>query len=226
VDALLILSLCGAAHLEHARLFLQHRIPLFIDKPFTNSLSDALEIQRLSQEYQTLVWHASGMRFSDDVLALKNRLSVVGQVQGLVSHGPGWLHEGNPGLLHYGIHSIEQAYSLMGPGCLQVSCQSTPLGDTVTGLWGDGRQVTVRTLRTGSTAYGLLTFHSRGILHTPTSTRNSYRNLCQLIAQGFITGTPPVPLEESVEVIRFILAARQSSLSGGQPVSLKDLPHS
>src|SRR5205823_1398283 len=48
VDAVLIESQEGAAHLGRARPFLEAGVPLFIDKPFANSVHDAREIARLA----------------------------------------------------------------------------------------------------------------------------------------------------------------------------------
>src|SRR5262245_48433562 len=42
IDAVLILSLCGAAHLERVRPFLTAGIPAYVDKPFACNLGDAL----------------------------------------------------------------------------------------------------------------------------------------------------------------------------------------
>lgn len=221
VDGVLILSVCGTAHRQPAELILNAGVPVFIDKPLACSVEDAQAIATTAARRGMVAWSASGMRFSDEVLRLKERQREHGPILGLASHGPGWLHDGNPGLLHYGIHTVEQAYALLGAGCRTVNCISTTSGDTITAQWSDGRVLTVRTLRAGSTVYGLLTFHERGILHTPTSTRNSYRNLCREIVKSFASGVAPVPIDESVEVIRFITASARSAALGGQTVSLQ-----
>ncbi|MCA9079596.1 MAG: Gfo/Idh/MocA family oxidoreductase [Planctomycetaceae bacterium] len=224
VDAILILSLCGAAHLNHARLFLEHQIPCFIDKPFATTWHDAATMMQLSADHQTLLWHASALRYSDDLTALRARTPQLGDCLGCVSFGPAWHASGNPGLLHYGIHATELLYALLGPGCQQVTMTSTENVDVVTGIWNDGRIGTLRGLRHGCTVYGVTLFTERATVPQWISTRNAYRNLCRQIVGSFQHRQAPVPPQETLEVIRFLLAAHESSRCGGVPVDLASVP--
>src|SRR5262245_35705702 len=107
VDGVLILSLCGAAHLERARPFLEAGVPTFVDKPFTCSLVHTLELLRLARTSGTPLAYGSGLRFSEDVAELRSVLERVGVVQGIQSCGPAKRSPMNPGLFHYGIHAVE-----------------------------------------------------------------------------------------------------------------------
>ena len=220
VDAVLILSVCGAAHRARVLPFLQRQIPVYVDKPFANTWSDAEVMVQTAAELNTLLWNASAMRFTDDIAELRNRKPQLGPLFGCTSFGPAWHVEGNPGLLHYGIHVVEQLYALLGPGCQRVSTMSTATCDVVTGIWHDGRIGTVRGQRQGSTVYGLTVFTERATIPQWTSTRNAYRNLCRKIVEGFTTGVAPVPPAETLEVLQFILAANESARCGGIPVEL------
>ena len=220
VDAVLILSVCGTAHRARVLPFLQQRIPVFVDKPFANTWNDAATMVQTAAGQNTLLWNASAMRFTDDIANLRARRPHLGTIVGCSSFGPAWHVEGNPGLLHYGIHVVEQLYALLGPGCQRVSTMSTATCDVVTGIWNDGRIGTVRGQRQGSTVYGLTVFTERATIPQWTSTRNAYRNLCRKIVEGFTTGVAPVPPAEPLEVLQFILAANESTRCGGIPVEL------
>ncbi len=220
IDAVLITSLCGAAHLNRARMFLEAGVPTFIDKPFTTNWADAQALVDLSIQYKTLLWHASAMRFTQEIAELQTSLQRIGPLHGVLSFGPAWHGVGNPGLLHYGIHAAEQLFALMGPGCVGLSTLSTSETDVITGQWRDHRIGTLRGGRRGHTAYGVTLFAEQGVLHCLVSTQFAYRNLCQAISDAFTTGHAPVPLTETLEVMQFLLAANASAEQAGAPVEL------
>ncbi|MCB9952451.1 MAG: Gfo/Idh/MocA family oxidoreductase [Planctomycetaceae bacterium] len=223
VDAVLINSLCGAAHLKSARPFLEAGVPTFVDKPFANSWEDALALVELARKHHAFLWHASALRYTQEMQTLQSRLEKIGPLHGAVSYGPAWHADGNPGLLHYGIHSTEQLFALMGPGCVSVVNMSTAQSDAVVGTWKDGRQGVVRGGRCGHTAYGILAFTEHGVLNELVSTKYAYRNLCQAIADAFQSKQAPVELDETLEVIRFLLAANESAKRDGSPVLLEEI---
>lgn len=220
VDAVLILSLCGAAHLGRVRPFLEAGVPAYVDKPFACSIADADAIIDLAESTGTLLLHGSALRFSSDVLSLKSQLAAGRRLLGLVSFGPAKRDPGNPGLLHYGIHALEVLYALMGPGCEMVAATYTDGADIVTGRWRDGRVATLRGSRRGATAYGVLAFCDDAVLHRPVSTYDSYTNCCRSMVAAFEQRRPLVPYDEIREVTRFALTALQSEQQHGAPIAL------
>ena len=223
VDAVLVLSVCGAVHRERVEPFLRAGLPAYVDKPFACTLADAEAIFGLAAENNVAVWSSSAMRFSQELLDFAAKTSLYGAVQGALSYGPAKLADGNPGLFHYGIHPVEMLFTLMGPGCEQVRCDWTEGAETVTGHWADGRLGTVRGTRTGATYYGAVAFCDNSVVTIPASARYGYRNLCREIVRAFETGQPPVPPEQTLEIVRFVLAAEQSRQSAGQSVRLADV---
>lgn len=221
IDAVLILSLCGSAHLQRVRPFLEGGVPAFVDKPFACSLEDAEGIVGLARRTGTLLLHASALRFSSSLTALRAQRERAGALLGLISYGPAKRDPFNPGLLHYGIHAAEVLYSLMGTGCESVACTWSEGAEVVTGRWSDGRLASLRGSRYGGTAYGIVAFCEQGVLAQPISTYDAYTNCCREIVQAFVAGRPLVPYEEILEVTRFALAALASEESGGIPVPLR-----
>lgn len=223
IDAVLILSICGAAHLERVTPFLRAGIPAFVDKPFACSLDDAQAMFRIARESGVSLWSSSGMRFASEILEFQQRSGLYGELHGVLSYGPAKRATGNPGLLHYGIHATEMLCTLMGPGCQSVTTQHVAGADVVCGEWADGRLATLRGLRVGSTAYGFTAFCQHGVIPQPTSARYSYRNLCANIVNTLQTGQPPVTPEQTFEVISFALAALDSEQAGGAKIPLRQL---
>lgn len=219
IDGVLILSLCGDCHLERARPFLEAGIPTFVDKPFACSVSHAREIIKVARRTQATLLNSSALRFSQEAqLTETHRL---GRTNGAFTYGPAWRATGNPGLFHYGIHSVELLFHLLGNGCETVSTTWSEGAEVVTGIWADGRIGTVRGNRTGATSYGFAAYCDRGVITETVSTRFAYRNLCREIVRTFESGNPSVPNESSLNVVQFVQASLESERSGGRPVSLQ-----
>lgn len=223
IDAVLVLSICGSAHLERVAPFLTAGIPAFVDKPFACSLEDAVEMARLARQHQTLLFTSSSLRFSEDIFAFEKRRPLLGKLHGATVWGPAKRHPGNPGLFHYGIHAVETLFTLMGPGCERVSASWSEGAEVVTGHWSDGRLGTIRGIREGCTSYGATAYCDTGVFTMPVSSRYAYRNLCREIVKAFETGRPPVPIETSLEIVRFIVAALESEHRDGAPVALPEI---
>lgn len=220
IDAVLILSLCGSAHLERVRPFLEAGVPAFVDKPFACSIEDADGMVELAERTGTLLLHASALRFSSSVAKLRVQRERAGALRGLISYGPAKRNPFNPGLLHYGIHAIEVLYALMGTGCASVACTHSDGADVVTGSWSDGRIATLRGSRAGATAYGVVAFCEQAVIPQTISTYDAYTNCCREIVSAFVDGRPLAPYEEIREVTRFALTALASEQSGGVPLPL------
>lgn len=223
IDAALVLSLCGSAHLERARPFLEAGIPTFVDKPFTCSVRDAEEIVALAGRQGTMMFNSSALPFAEEIEAFRARAGQFGPLHGAVAYGPAHRGTGNPGLFHYGIHAVSILYSVMGPGCESVRFVGNDGADLVTCRWNDGRLATLRGARNGSTAYGFLAFGENGVVNQPVSARYAYRNLCRRIVDSVTTGQPAIPNSESIEIVRFIAAALESEKRGGETIALASL---
>ena len=220
VDGILVCSLEGGVHLERAAPFLEAGIPCFIDKPFACSVADSQKIVALAARHRAAIFSSSSLRFAPEVvsyLADEQR----GNLLGVVTHGPAHLPEPkggatrNPGLFHYGIHPAELLYTLMGPGCVRVSCAHEKDADVVTGQWKDGRLATVRGLRRGAMEYGFLAFSEKEVKHQKVGTAEVYRELLKQIVKFFQTKKSPVPIEETLELMAFLAAAVKSSENRG-----------
>lgn len=220
IDAVLVLSLCGASHLERVRPFLEAGIPAYVDKPFTCTLADTQGLLSLARQTGTPVAYASALRYADELVELRTTQSRCGEIVGVLTCGPAKRAPMNPGLFHYGIHSVEMLFALMGTGCTDVSSVCTDDTEIVTGRWADGRLGTIRGARRGSTAYSMTAFCEGAVLHQLISTRYAYRNLCREIVRSLSNRTPLVSYDEIEEITRFVLASLESERLHGAPTKL------
>ncbi len=228
VDAVLLESVDGRPHLEQAKpLFAanaksQTKKPLFIDKPITASLADALEIFRLAEESGTPCFSSSSLRYYPGIAAVRSEAAPFGDVVGCVAYGPCSLEEHHPDLFWYGIHGVEILYTIMGPGCQSVTCTATADTHVVTGVWKDGRVATFRGIRSGKGGYGAMVFGTKATGPTE-SLGGGYEGLLFKIADFFRTGTPPIAAGETLELVTFMQAADESKKQGGKSVLMSDV---
>jgi hypothetical protein len=222
VDAVLLESVDGRPHLNQARPVFAAKKRVFIDKPFAASYADAREIVRLSRESGTPFFSSSSLRFASDLQVMK-RDEKLGALLGAFTYGPAPTEPHHPDLFWYGIHAVEMLYTLMGPGCESVTRVHTDGADVVVGKWKDGRVGTMRGIRDGKQDYGAVAFGAKSNLATPTAMKSDYRNLLVEVVTFFQTGAPPVPPEETLEMMAFMEAADLSKARGGAPVTLKEV---
>jgi predicted dehydrogenase len=229
VDAVMITSVDGRVHLEQAKPVIAARKPLFVDKPFTASARDAVELARLAKQNNTPIFSSSSLRFNDEVQAIKADPRVA-EVKGAITWGPATLEPHHPDLFWYGVHAVEMLYTFMGPGCERVSRTFTAGADLVSCQWKDGRIGAVRGIREGGSTYGQVVFGPKAIVSAPPAPanagspkRSSYHGLVSAAIEFFRTGKSPVPIDDTVEIMAFMEAADLSKTRNGAPVTIAEV---
>ena len=216
VDGVLLTSVDGRVHLEQIKPILAAKKPVFIDKPLAATLEDAREIARLAKAAGVPWFSASSMRFGEMGTTLK-----FADTRGVFTWGPGPLEEHHAlDLSWYAIHPIELLFTLMGPGCDEVTRLYTNDEDSITGRWKDGRIGSVRALRPYGT-YGAVVFRQKEVAQSKAQSAEGYRGLVLEIVKFFETKQPPVSNEETLEIFAFMDAAQRSRAAGGAPVKLR-----
>ena len=217
VDGILLESVDGRAHLAQARQVIAAGKPLFIDKPLTSTLEDAREIARLAKQGGVPWFSASSLRFSDIATSVK-----FPDIQGALVWGPGPIEQHHQlDLSWYAIHAVELLYTLMGPGCQEVSRVYSPDADVVVGKWKDGRLGSVRALRPYG-KFGAVVFRpDEKIAISDPKAVDGYRPLLVEIVKFFETKEPPFPNQVTLEMFAFMDAAQRSKEAGGAPMTLR-----
>ncbi len=225
----MITSVDGRVHLDQARPVIAARKPLFVDKPFTASARDAVELARLAKQNNTPIFSSSSLRFQDDVQAIKADPRVA-EVKGAITWGPATLEPHHPDLFWYGVHAVEMLYTFMGPGCERVTRTYTPGADLVSCQWKDGRIGVVRGIREGGSTYGQVVFGPKAVVSAPPpkpdttpQKRSSYYGLVSAAIEFFRTGKSPVPIDDTVEIMAFMEAADLSKARNGAPVAIAEV---
>ncbi|MGD6876106.1 Gfo/Idh/MocA family protein [Bacillus infantis] len=214
-DAILVESVDGRAHLEQVRRLAPFHKPLFIDKPFCLSAADASRMIEIAEQNQAPIMSASALRFAD---ALQKSLAALekSKITGADCFGPMEMAETQPGYFWYGIHTIEMLYAILGRGVHQVTAVSNRDHDLIAAQWENGRIGTVRGNRKGNYSFGAVIHHEQGseYILVDTSEKPFYASLLEHIMYFFSTGKTAVPMEETLDIIRFIEAANKSRKTG------------
>ncbi len=235
-DAVMIWSLDGRQHLQQATAVLKAGKRLFIGRPLASSPAEALAIMKLVAETKVPCWSCSQHRYSPGFSGMRNHAEV-GKVLGCDVYGGYDVKATEADKFTRSLHSIETLYTIMGPGCVKVSCTSTPKVESITAVWGDGRVATYRGVKEGAVKYSATVFGDQGVSTAgiyghgipvkgivPTDDKYmGYGGLAIELAKFFKGGEPPVTPAETLEIFSLLQAADESRAQNGAVVPLKPL---
>lgn len=218
VDAILLESVDGRKHLPQFKEIAAtgKKLPVFIDKPLAGTLEDAREIDRIAKQSGIRWFSASSLRWSEVATTMKYP-----DTKSVLTWGPGPEEKTHYlDLSWYAIHPVEVLFTLMGPGCAEVTRVPGDDGDVVTCKWRDGRIGMVRTGKPYSD-YGAVVFRGKTTSQSNPKMRSGYTPMLREVVKFFQGGPLPVPNEETLEIFAFMDAAQKSKEQGGKPVKLR-----
>lgn len=209
-DAIMIEINDPALHLEYFARCAPLGKPIFLDKPFADTVENMCKIIDIAQKYNVRFFTASSLRFDIDLVeGLEKGLAVAkADVWGCIGIAP----KGSS-LIWYGCHAFEMLQRIMGRGA-----------ETVSGVHKDGTYLFLVTYKDGRTGtvelnvggqYGavLRTAENDG-LYIKSTGRVPFYYMEMKEFVKFLNGEQPVALEDSVEVMAMQQAAEKSLASG------------
>lgn len=235
-DAVMIMSLDGRLHLKQAIPVLEAGKRLYIGRPLASSLTDAVAILKLAESTGTPCFSSSQHRFSPGFVGMRDHPEV-GKVLGCDVYGGYDLKAPKADELIRPLHSVETLYTIMGPGVRSVSCSSTPLAESFTLVWKDGRIGTYRGIKEGKVKYSATVFGDLGVSTAgiyghgvpsqgvvPVKDKYmGYEGIAHEMATFFKGGPLPVASSETLEIFAVLQAAEQSKARGGIPVAVDEV---
>lgn len=216
VDAVMLETNDGRPHLAQALPVIRAGKPLFVDKPVTASLADAVLLYRAAEKADLPIFSSSSLRFGPGTLEVRD--GALGKVQHCQTGSPAKLEKTHPDLFWYGIHGVESLFTVMGTGCQSVKRSETEGGlIRVEGQWKGGRTGVFEERK----GYGGLAKGEKG--EREIGTYPGYEPLVAHIATYFRTGEIPVQPEETLEIYAFMVAADESKKQNGAEVTLESV---
>ena len=219
VDAVIIPTDRGWEHVDRARPFIDAGLPLFIDKP----LCDREENLR-----QFIAWHNSGkaflstsaMRYAKEFAAARAQLAeAVGQLRLVTITTPkSWER--------YGIHALESVYPMFEPGgWVSVTNTGTEAANIVHARHAGGVDVVLAAVADMYGGFCKLNAHgTTGSLSTAIAdTFFAFKSQLEAFVDYLRTGLLPVPFEETVEMMKIIIAGVRSRQDSGRTVAIDEI---
>ena len=217
VDAVIISTDDGSDHVRRARPFVEAGLPVFVDKPLADNLED-LAWFVAARERGARILSSSALRYAPEVLDLRERRSELGELRWVSSFtAKTWER--------YGIHALEAAYGITGPGLPLGADGGLEGGDVVT----LGHEAGCRSLCRRSTTPMGPSGSSRPVERPGTKSLHFTRTYAAFRAQlvAFIdalqSGEDPFPFEQTIEQMLVIIAGRESRAQGGRRVEIAAL---
>jgi len=220
VDVVLVESLEGGKHLERARPFLEAGMKVWIDKPFADNVRDAEAMVELAEKRGAKIMAGSSLRYVLEVQELLAKTAETGKVLSAVVYSPSKPLNEVPALINYGCHSVELLFGILRAGCVSVSSVETKNLQTVTGRWADGRAGCVLGVQEGKCGFGFTAFCENATVMKQIDFTYGYRELLKQMSKFFQTGEPAIPISESVEVVKFIMAGLASAKADGKTLAM------
>jgi len=235
-DAVLIASLDGRLHVQQAAPVLKAGKRLYLARPLAASLADAVAILKLAETTRTPCFSSSQHRFSPGFIGMRNHPEV-GRVLGCDVYGGYELKGARADEFIRPLHSLETLYTIMGPGVASVRCASTPLAESFTLVWKDGRVGTYRGIKEGKVKYSATVFGELGVSTAgiyghgvpvqgivPTKDKYmGYEGLARELGKFFKGAPPPVSAGETLEIFAVLQAAEQSKARQGAMVPVAEV---
>jgi predicted dehydrogenase len=189
---------------------------VFIDKPLSLSMKDAASIADLSRHLSLPVMSASALRYAEALTKQIGSHPGDDAVLGVDCYAPMFMEPTQTGYFWYGIHAVEMLYAILGSGCESVKATVSGDQETIVGVWRNGAVGTIRGSRSGGYPFAAAIHRERrsSFVYVPSEEKPFYASLLERVMRMFETGIPAVPMEVTLEIIRFIEAANESRKNG------------
>ena len=221
VDGVIIAAGDAALHRELAAPALEAGLPTFVDKPFTATVEDAQALIDLATARQVPLFCSSAIRFADQTVTLRERLhESVGRPIAAHVMGTG-------DYASYAVHSLEFLLSVWGSGVTGLQSLGKAGFDTVMLDFGNERRAVWQVCKEIDWRFHLAVYGTDGMDEATIVFADRYglfRNTAAQIVRFMTTGESPVPLVDTLEIVRLLSLAEQHR--GGEAIAVTAAPAS
>ncbi len=221
VDAVVIPTDKGSEHLDRAAPFIEAGLPLFIDKPLTDR-EDHLQ--------QFAKWHRQGKpimstscrRYAKEFVECRRRISEGSEVGELrvitITTCKSWER--------YGIHALEAVYPFLSPGgWVCVANTGSERANIVHARHQSGVDVVLMAVADMYGAFGHLNaYGTQGLLTAKfEDTFYAFKTQLEQFVKYLRRGSLPFVFDETVELMKIIIAGIRSREESGRTVMLEEI---
>lgn len=215
VDIAFIQSINWDEHLEMAIPFIKAGKAVFIDKPFCGNMKDCEKFEELARSGAKILG-SSSLRYCYEVESFKASASEKGEILSVFT---------NIGVdeFNYGIHAMEMAQGLLGPGAVSVEhIASHKTVDQYLVEYKDGRLILFQTQKGVWQPFTMTVVTAKTTYQIVADNTRIYGALLDKILDFMEKGKAMASVEELTETIKIYLAGKLSKESN-KKILLADL---
>ena len=214
VDAVIVATDIGSEHVERVRPFVEAGLPVFVDKPMADNAADL----RVFQDWVAAgrpIMSSSCMRYAKEFLPYRLSTHELGALRFVSITTPkSWER--------YGIHALEGIYPILGPGFLSVRNTGVAERNVVHLKHRCGADAVVVATADMYGAFGCLQLcgtagHAQVAFG---DTFFAFKSQLEAFIEYLRTGMRPFPFEETVELMKLVIAGIRSREEGGREVEI------
>ncbi|RPJ43959.1 MAG: oxidoreductase [Chloroflexi bacterium] len=187
-------------HEELCRIPLQSGKPVYVDKTFSPDLASGARMFALAERRGTPMFSSSALRYARELAAYPNEQVNRGTLETVATFGPGQF--GN-----YAVHQLEMSVSLFGPGARRVKSLSGNHSRLLVIEYPGGQRALLTQMAEMPFHLSLQMKNGEGCFIPQCS--DIFPRLIDAILDFFETGKPPVPKEETLEIMALLDAGRK-----------------
>lgn len=218
VDAVILPTDKGWEHVDRARPFVEANLPVFVDKPLTDQEAGLRQFVAWVREGKAIL-STSAMRYAREFVAVKEKLADVGEVRLITNVTPkSWER--------YGIHALEAVYPLLPPGGWEwVANTGDESANIVHIHHACGADVVLSAVADMYGGFGYVNVHgTKSTLQTRfEDTFYAFRTQLVAFVDYLRSGELPFPFEQTIELMKIIIAGIRSRTEGGRRVPLSEI---
>ena len=217
VDAVMITARDGKFHAEFARPFIEAGIPVFIDKPFTTDVQEALMLVRLAKEKGVPLCGGSSLKYAEDIAALKASARESTPLGGFVA-APLDFQSIYSGFWFYSAHLAEMCLETFGWQPKRVYAQEK--NNSVQAIVDyEDFSVNCSFVNGCGSSYTGIVFGTKGTERKAVRLDNVFRRECDVFVETVRSGKMAHTYEQLVAPVR-LLAAIEESYQTGRTVEI------
>ncbi|TVQ20043.1 MAG: gfo/Idh/MocA family oxidoreductase [Spirochaetaceae bacterium] len=214
-DAVMVEINDPSLHLEYFRRCAGLGKPVFVDKPLADTIANGRAMVEVAAKNGTNWFSCSPLRFAAEMLEAANRMRSPHEA---TAWGPLGKAPAGSSIVWYGVHVFEMLNRLLGRGAKSVHAAEENGEVVAVAEFADGRRARAQFT---SKSYGGTARDAAGaeVRFDVTSGSAFYGALVSQVAAFFRTGTPPVALDDTIEIMAMLDAGERSYQSGrAEPV--------
>lgn len=219
VDAVMVVFRHGNLHKEYALPFVRAGLPVWIDKPFTITQQDALELTEAAARHNAILTGGSTCKYVPDILSLRelvNTPGAEGSFKAAALNFPATLENEYGGIYFYGAHLAEMTLAAFGTNPRSVLAREN--NGAVTALVDYGQYLVSMNFIPGSNQYCAV-LYGKNTLIRPISIDGCYAMGFDRFANTLRTGKAPEPPEYFLTAVR-LLEGVETSYRTGKEIKL------